>query len=386
MRLNKMNTRKFTYITSIVLGVFLFILGTIFLFYINTLEPNSGNPPFNGMFAGLNSSGSKEPMNFLLLVGDKSSGNTDVMLVANYNPTTNQISVVTIPRDTKVKVKHSNVPKINSAYAAGGRDHEGAMYASEIVSNLTGISINYYVHIDISCIKGITDMLGGVNFDVPANLRYNDPEQDLYIDLDKGYQHLDGDKVEQLLRFRKPATKLYSAQELKELKEFYDGSDIKRTEMQVKFIKAFISQKLNIQNFPKFNSVINYAFQNIVTNMTLTDALKLTTGVINIKADTFNSFRLDGEDKLISGGWYYVYNGNFINIDTKITEPSENIVPLYFYSQRGISIPSELFVPDKNSKDSEDTQPSKSTKKPPAIKKNPSNSETDTKGTGVDKP
>ena len=379
-----MNTRKFTYITSIVLGMFLFVLGTIFLFYINTLEPNNGNSPFNDMFAGLNSSGSKEPMNFLLLVGDKSSGNTDVMFVANYNPTSNQISIVTIPRDTKVKIKHSNVPKINSAYAAGGRNHEGAMYASEIVSNLTGIKINYYVHLDISSIKGITDMLGGVDFDVPANLRYNDPEQDLYIDLDKGYQHLDGEKVEQLLRFRKPTNKLYSAQELKELKEFYDGSDIKRTEMQVKIIKAFISQKLNIQNFPKFNSVINYAFQNIVTNMMLTDALKLTSGVINIKADTFNSFRLDGEDKLITGGWYYVYNGNFINIDTKISEPAETIIPLYFHSERGISTPSELFVPDP--KDSEDTQPSKSTKKSPSTKKNPSNSETDSKGTGKDKP
>ncbi|QNU65401.1 LCP family protein [Ruminiclostridium herbifermentans] len=379
-----MNTRKFTYITSIVLGSFLFVLGTIFLFYINTLEPNDGNSPLNDMLAGINSSRNKEPMNFLLLVGDKSSGNTDVMLVANYNPANNQISIVTIPRDTKVKIKHSNVPKINSAYAAGGRNHEGAMYASEIVSNLTGININYYVHINISCIKGITDMLGGVYFDVPAKLRYNDPEQDLYIDLDKGYQLLDGEKVEQLLRFRKPANNLYSAQELKELKEFYDGSDIKRTEMQVKFIKAFISQKVNIQNFPKFNSVINYTFQNIVTNMTLTDALKLTSGVLNIKADYFNSFRLDGEDKLISGGWYYVYNGNFLNIDTNISEPAETIVPLYFHSEHGISTPSELFVPD--SKDSEDTQPSKSTKNPPVTKKNPSNSETDTKGTGVDKP
>jgi LCP family protein required for cell wall assembly len=381
-----MNTRKFTYITTIVLGIFLFVLGTIFLFYINTLEPNDGTTPFNGMLAGLSSSDIKEPMNFLVLVGDKSSGNTDVMFVANYNPSTNQISIVTIPRDTKVKIKHSNVPKINSAYAGGGRNHEGAIYASEIVSNLTGININYYVHLNISCIKGITDMLGGVEFDVPADLRYNDPEQDLHIDLKKGYQLLDGEKVEQLLRFRKPSRSLYSDDELIELKKYYDGSDIKRTEMQVSFIKAFINQKLNIQNFSKFNSVIKYAFENTITNMTLTDALKLTTGLLNIKADKFNSFRLDGEDKLISGGWYYVYNGNFINVDTSESLPSQDVVYQYFYSENGISTPSELFVPNDNSEESEDTKPSKKIKKSVTTKKNPSNAETDSKGTGVDKP
>ncbi len=381
-----MDTRKFTYITSIVLGMFLFVLGTIFLFYINTLEPNNGNSPFNGMLAALNSSGSKEPMNFLVLIGDKSSGNTDVMLVANYNPSTNQISIVTIPRDLKFKIKNSNVPKINSAYRGGGRNHKGATYASEIVSNLTGININYYVHLNISCIKGITDMLGGVNFDIPANLRYNDPYQDLYIDLDKGYQLLNGEKVEQLLRFRKPDKSLYNAEELKELRKYYDETDTKRTEMQIKFIKAFIDQKLNVQNLSKFNSVINYVFENVITNMTLTDALKLTTGVINIKSDNFNSFRLDGENKYISRGWYFLYNGNFINIDTKNSEPSEDIVPTYFYSERGISTPSELYVPDKASKDSEDTQSSKSTKKPTTTKKNPSNAQTDIKDNGTDKP
>jgi len=373
-----MNTRKFTYITTLVIGIFLFILGNVFLFYINNIAPESGANPLTGILDGLNGAKKNEPMNFLLLVGDKASGNTDSMLVANYNPNSNQISIVTIPRDTKVKIEHSTVPKINSAYAAGGREHKGATYASEVVSNLTGININYYVHVNISSIRKITDMLGGVYFDVPADMKYSDPTQDLYIDLKKGYQLLDGDKVEQLLRFRKPSGGKYTT----ELKQYYDGSDIKRTEMQVKFIKEFISQKLNIQYLSKFNTVINYAFQNIYTNMTLTDALKLTSGVIKITTDNFNSFRLDGEDKVISGGWYYVYNGKFINIDTKESIPAEEVVAKYFYSANGIATPSgELIIPD------EDSEPSKSTKKPTTSKKkNPSNTQTDTKQTGKDKP
>ncbi len=378
-----MNTRKFTYITTIILGVFLFVLGTVFMFYINNVAPEPGSSaPIPQILNGLTGTKKNDPMNFLILVGDRSSGNTDSMMVANYNPDSKQISIVTIPRDTNVKLKNNILPKINAAYAAGGRKHEGAVYAAEKVSNLTGININYYVHINISSIKKITDMLGGVNFDVPADLRYKDPTQDLNINLKKGYQLLDGDKVEQLLRFRKPNERLYTKSELKELRQFYDGSDIKRTEMQVKFIKAFMNQKLNIQYLPKFNSVINYAFENIITNMTLSDALKLASGVINISGSSFNSFRLDGEDRIINGGWFYIYNGKMINIDTKESLPSEDIVSMYFNSVGGIATPTELFVPSEKD---EDSSPASNSKKQATVK-NPSNGETDSKGSGKDKP
>lgn len=376
-----MNTRKFTYITTLTVGMFLFILGIFFLFYINNVIPESGTgttTPLTNILEGLNGTKKNSPMNFLLLVGDKASGNTDSILVANYNPDKKQISIVSIPRDTKVKLKNNILPKINAAYAAGGRKHEGAMYASELVSSLTGININYYVYINISSIKEITDMLGGVYFDIPADMKYSDPYQDLYINLKKGYQLLDGDKVEQLLRFRKPSGKYTS-----ELKQYYDGSDIKRTEMQVKFIQAFINQKLKIQYLSKFNAVINYAFKNIITNMTLTDALKLTSGVLKVSSDNFNSFRLDGEDKVISGGWFYVYNNKIINIATKESLPAEEVISEYFYSNNGILTPSNELI---NSEE-EEAKPSESTKAPAkSTKKNPSNTGSDTKSNGNDKP
>lgn len=374
-----MNTRKFTYILTIVVGLFLFGMGTVFLYYANNVTGATGNNAVPNILEGLNATTNKEPMNFFLLVGDKSSGNTDSMLVANYDPEKKHISIVTIPRDTKVKLKNNILPKINAAYGAGGRNHEGARYASEIVSNLTGININYYVHINISAIKKITDMLGGVYFDVPVDMKYDDPAQNLHINLKKGYQLLDGDKVEQLLRFRKPNGERYT----KELKEFYDGSDIKRTEMQMKFIKEFIKQKLKVQNIPKLNPVLNYAFENIITNMTLSDALKMTSGLISISPDKFNSFRLDGEDRVINKGWYYVYNGNLMNIETKESLPAADIVENYFYSAKGIATPSgELYVPDESNDDEDEVKPPPVSKKKPAVKKqNPSNTETDTKGT-----
>ena len=368
-----MNTRKFIYIISICIGSFLFILGTFLLFYVNTTAAQPGKQgTLPQMLAGIVAE--KKPMNFLVMVGDKSSGNTDTMIVVNYNPSNSQISLLTIPRDTNVKLKNHILPKINAAYAAGGRKQEGAAYASQVVSNLTGLNINYYVHIDISCIKEITNMLGGVYFDVPTDMKYSDPTQDLYIDLKKGYQLLNGEKVEQLLRFRKPNGK-YTA----ELKQYYDGSDIKRTEMQLKFLKEFMNQKLTIKYLPQYNSIINYAFSNVITNMTLTDSLQLAKGLINISSKNLNTFRLDGEDKLISAGWFYIYNGNIINVETKESLPAQQIISQYFNAESGMITPTT----DQNI-NSDDKPAKQSTEKKPTVKKNPSNSKTDMKGTGKD--
>jgi LCP family protein required for cell wall assembly len=363
-----MNTRKFIYIISICVGSFLFILGAILLLYVNNAKVSPGvQGGLSKMFSGIVSD--DKPMNFLVMIGDKSSGNTDTMIVVNYNPGTKQINLLTIPRDTKVKLKNHILPKINAAFAAGGRKQEGCAYASQVVSDLTGVNINYYAHVDISCVREITDMLGGVNFDVPTDMKYNDPTQNLHIDLKKGYQLLNGDKVEQLLRFRKPSGKYTT-----ELKQYYDGSDIKRTEMQLKFLKEFMNQKLTIKYLPQYNSVISYAFSNIITNMTLNDTLQLAKGLINFSSKNLSTFRLDGEDKIISGGWYYVYNGNIINVETKESLPASQIISQYFNSESGMIKPSG----DSTIQTEEPAEPSTSTpvKK---IKKNPSNSKTNMK-------
>ncbi len=371
-----MNTRKFFYIISIALGCFLFCLGSFFMLYINSNSSGYGGNGVPGILDGLIAD--KKPMNFLLLVGDN-TGNTDSMIVVNYNPKNNKLSLLTIPRDTRVTLKNKTLPKINAAYGAGGRKHEGAAYAAQVVSNLTGININYYVHINLEAIKKITDMLGGVYFDVPTDMKYSDPSQGLYINLKKGYQHLDGDKVEQLLRFRKPSGKYTS-----ELKQYYDGSDIKRTEMQIKFLKEFMAQKLTLQYLPRYNSVLNYAFSNMVTNMKLNDALSLAQGVIHISPDTLTSFRLGGDDKSLSSGWFYIYNNTMVNVETKEALPSEDVIKEYFASDKGIATPD----PDSNEKEPSKSTTSKptTTKKPSTSTKNPSNSQSDSKGEGTDKP
>ncbi len=220
-----MNSRKVAFLAVIFNSCILFIAGIAILIYINsataltsnTKNPSGGSSTTNnfGIFDGIVT---KDPINFLLLVKDKAGSNTDAIMVANYNPQNNSISILTVPRDTRVNIRTS-IPKVNAAYAVGWlqdskvddkqKEINGAEYASQVISDLTGININYYVVLDISTVKGVVDLLGGVNFDVPADLKYSDPTQDLYIDLKKGYQLLNGDKAEQLLRFRHPQSSRY---------------------------------------------------------------------------------------------------------------------------------------------------------------------------------
>ena len=371
-----MSSRKLTFLAVIFNSCILFIAGIAILIYINSataLTSSQNNPSGslqtnNGsLFDGIVT---KDPINFLILVKDKAGSNTDVIMVANYNPQKNTIGILTVPRDTKVNIRTS-IPKVNAAYAVGWlqdsrvdekqKEINGAEFASQVISDLTGININYYVVLDISTVKGVVDLLGGVYFDVPADLKYSDPTQDLYIDLKKGYQLLDGDKSEQLLRFRHPqSSRLYT----KELREFYDGSDIKRTQMQIKFLKEAISQKATLQYLPSFTSIINYAFENITTNMPLSEALKLTNGILKLSSGTLDSYRLDGTDASVNDIYYLIYNENVIdaNTDERIKEA---VILGYFTTTNAQFTPTE----DRRYKD---------LKKYDSPLKNPSNDESDT--------
>jgi anionic cell wall polymer biosynthesis LytR-Cps2A-Psr (LCP) family protein len=81
---------------------------------------------------------------------------------------------------------------------------------------------------------------------------------------------LNGSKAEQFVRFRKPN------KWTKEVKEFYDGSDLKRNDAQQNFMKELMRQKLNLQYLPKLTSIINAVFDNVETNLTLNEVIKMT--------------------------------------------------------------------------------------------------------------
>lgn len=371
-----MNSRKFYLILCSVVSIFLFCAGIMVFAYIN--KPTAeGGTAFSEVLN--NFKPDKEPVNVLVLVGDKEEQNTDTMLLVNYTPATGKLNMLTIPRDTRVKIKGSSIPKINSAYAAGGKGSKGATNSCQVVADLLGVNINYYIYFNISSFRNIVDLLGGVDFYVPDKLDYDDPVQNLHIHLEKGQQHLDGDKAEQLLRFRHYNTG--------KVTKYYDGSDLKRSDMQLKFIQEVIRQKVNVQYLSKINDILDVVFKNIRTNVTLNEAIRLSSGLNKLNSNEVKMFKLSGDDKKISSIWYYVYNNEILDVTTQEESDAKVILNEYFKCKTGfVNYTNQYYQPDED----EDSSPSSSNTKPISTKKthkkdytknNPSNNGTSITGT-----
>lgn len=289
-----MNVRKFFLIFCSVISTFMFVLGVASLGYINlTTVSADANTPSNGnVIGGIldNYKTATENVNVLVLGGDKVNKNTDTMMVVNFNPVTAKINILSIPRDTKVRI-NKRTAKINAAYPYGGGEQ-----AVESVGDLLGIDIKYYVYVDTSSFRKIIDILDGVDYYVPEDMDYDDPLQNLHIHLKKGQQRLYGKEAEQYMRYRQ--------NNRGRVTQNYDGSDLKRIDAQQNFIKELIRQKVNIVYITKMNDILNVVFNNIETNITLDEVLKLSKNISKVNAEEISMSKLPGESVMYDA-WYY---------------------------------------------------------------------------------
>jgi polyisoprenyl-teichoic acid--peptidoglycan teichoic acid transferase len=291
-----MNLRKFYLVISVIIAVFLFIAGIVVVYFLNSgyinanLAVDSENP-ISRFFQPF--SQSREPFNVLVLGGDKVNNNSDTMMLVNFDPVTYKVNIMSIPRDTKVVIDNKD-RKINYAYPHGGID-----LAVQTVSDLLDVKIKYYTFVDTVAFSKIIDLLGGVDYYIPANMDYDDPTQNLHIHLKKGQQTLDGAQSEEFIRFRDPNH--WTA----EIKKYYDGSDLKRIEAQQNFMKELIRQKFNIQYLPKLNSIISVMFENIDTNFTLSEIFKFTGYIGKFDSSDLNFIALPGQP-FDGTPWYFI--------------------------------------------------------------------------------
>lgn len=281
-----MNLRKFCFNLTIIITVVLFFSGIGIIYYvnINLVDAESAyasfDSPLNEILQPFVKS--TEPFNVLLLGGDKVNKNSDTMMLVNFNPETMKFNIMSIPRDTKVTI-NKTARKINYAFPHGGID-----LAVKTVSEFLDVNVKYYVFVDTAAFRNIIDLLGGVGYYVPADMDYDDPTQNLHIHLKKGRQVLNGAKAEQYVRFRKPN------KWNKEIRKYYDGSDIKRTEAQQAFMRELMKQKLNLKYFPKLTSVINAVFDSVETNFSLNDIIKLSGYINKFNIDKVNFIQMPG--------------------------------------------------------------------------------------------
>jgi len=300
-----MRLRKVIFIFWIILATVMFANGVYVLAYLQK-DHTPGNGEYlsqPGKFHFESGISFDQPVNLLVLGLDEEELRTDVILLFNYNPGLSRLNILSITRDTRVYAR-GKYSKINALYSAGKEQ----LVADEI-RQITGLPVKYYLTMNFKGFRKIIDALGGVEFNVPFNMDYDDPGQNLHIHLDKGEQLLDGDAAEQLVRYRKGNR---SGQ------GYFDG-DIGRISMQQEFATALIRQKMSVRNLSKVNDIFDIMKEYIRTNIGITDIAQYLSSLKDIKKESIKTFTLPGESAVKNDVWYYIYNkeltGKIINED-----------------------------------------------------------------------
>lgn len=241
-----------------------------------------------------------ETINIVLLgiSEDINSKLTDTIILCSYNPKDTTASMISIPRDTfvgKNKMSAKGSDKINSLYS---KSPEKLLKA---VKDLTGIETEYYAVIRNKALIEIIDIIGGVKFEVPMNMDYDDPTQDLHIHLKKGIQKIDGEKAEQLLRFRhnNDGTS-YPAE--------YGDNDFGRMKTQRAFITETIKQTISLKNIFKCKTIIETIFANIETNLDVGILKPYIPTAIEFQMDNIISKQLPGISEKCNDLWFFVHD------------------------------------------------------------------------------
>lgn len=223
-------------------------------------------------------------------LGKEKGLRSDVILVARVNFKSGETKILQINRDSRVPVKGQEM-KINAAHAYGGPS-----LAIQTLRDYLGIDLEYYVKVDFQGIMDIVDLVGGVEFDVPVNMKYDDPtaKPPLHINLKKGKQHLDGKKSHDLLRFRHNNGQGH-----------YPGG-FSREEVQLMWIKEFARTVLKPKNILKMPELIKKGLNSVDTNIPITTILSSATGLGNIDVEKIEMHSIKGEGyKIRDGGWYW---------------------------------------------------------------------------------
>ena len=246
-----------------------------------------------------------EPITVLLLgiSEDLDSRLTDTIMVCSYNPKTQQASLMSIPRDTYVGSRNRNTAtqnylasyKINTVYRSGTNIPE----AIERINDLTGLELENYVIIDTDALVKLVDAIGGVTFNVPMDMDYDDTSQDLHIHLTAGEQLIDGDKAEQLLRFRHNNDGSTYPSE-------YGQQDLGRMRTQREFITETLRQTLQIQNIFKLKEIIDIMAENVKTNMQIQDLKSYVPYAVEFDVNNLKTGVLPGEPEMCNGVSIYV--------------------------------------------------------------------------------
>lgn len=222
--------------------------------------------------------------NFLLADTDAVAENTDTIMVISFNSTDKTLHVLSIPRDTMTQTNRAN-KKINAAYEQGGIQE-----LEKEAAYLLGFGINRYILVNLSGVEEIINTIGGLDFNIPRDMNYDDPLQDLYIHLKKGQQHLSGNQVLQLARYRHD----------------YTNGDIGRVFIQQELVKTIAYRVIEPENILRIPDIVGLVSQNFKTDLTAGEMLWLSDEVKDISPDDIAMSLVPGRIKTVDDLSYWL--------------------------------------------------------------------------------
>lgn len=247
-------------------------------------------------------------LNVLLLGAD--GGRSDTMMIMSLGLVNKDIKLLSIPRDTYYHLEgydDNAQRKINAIYGHG-KEKGGAKGVKTAIEDLTKLEIPYYVEVNYDAVMEIVDLIGGVEFEVPFDMNYDDPYADppLKIHLKKGLQVLDGEKSMQLIRWRK--------------NNGSEGTgDIDRIKRQQDFMTAAVKKAFGL----KLPMVIKAAYENINTNLSVKEMVYLGTKMLGVDLSTMEKNTLPGNVDMKNGYSYMMPDEAAIQILIETYRKSE---------------------------------------------------------------
>ena len=285
--------------------------------------------------------------NILICGTDDDGYRTDTIIVAHLDEETHDVALMSVPRDTVVLTGNGGIMKINSVYAGGGAD--GMARLSKRLGAMLGFELDGYVLVNLEAFRETVDLVGGVEFDVPQDMYYQDPTQNLHIDLKAGKQLLDGEKAMELVRFRKG----------------YASQDIQRTKVQQEFLRALAKKVLSVSSLTKIKEFADVFSTYVTTDLTVGNMLYFAKALMQCDFDAMKTYTLEGEGAMINGGSYYplyagklvqVVNESFNPYDAPVTLDTVNVItPDVARSYQKQTTPEEPAEPENPEQTGEET-------------------------------
>ncbi|MGI6450314.1 MAG: LCP family protein [Desulfitobacteriia bacterium] len=279
MKKKAKSKRKILIVIAVLLAGIL--TGTAAFGYVFFTQDLGGDPGGGQNFSGeVNEKADPldKRVSVLLIGADKRPGestyNADTLIVASVDPETNIISLLSIPRDTRITIGSDQFLKINSAVL-----HRGIDELLKQVTDLTGITLDGYVVTNFQGFKDIIDTLDGIDIYVEKRMGpfYTGDKVDGLIDLHEGQQRLNGSLALQYARWRND-----------------DLADIGRTARQQKVLKAMAKEALQASTITKLPKLVPQVMDMVETNLKVTDLLKLAKAAVYFDSSNIVSMTLPG--------------------------------------------------------------------------------------------